>query len=174
MKTLLRATLLATALAACGDDSAPRDAATVDSGATDGSTPDPAAAACEEIDEPGSAITAGAAADDTAPIVEIGAEPYRVTLPASGSGFARVVTTEPETTAIAFFRASGVLTRILESDGATEVPLASAGANEACEADIPEHFDLDFEEPGTYYLELTSASAPWFFLSSAEGHAHMQ
>jgi hypothetical protein len=175
---------LALVLGACGDDdSMVRDSGASPSdsglgpadsgpGPSDAGEEDPAEAACEEIAAPGDPIAAGAVADATAPLVTIGAEPYLVTLPASGSGFVRVVTTEAETTAIAFFRASGVLTRILEADGSTEVTLMSAGANEFCMTDIPEHFDLDFETAGAFYLELTSASDAWFFLSSAEGHAH--
>jgi hypothetical protein len=155
-------------LLACGDDSSAGDAAT----SADAARPDPAELACGEITEPGTPITAGGAADATAPLVEIGAEPYLVAVPPRGSGFVRVVTTSPETPAIAFFRATGVLTRVLGADGTTELPLASAGPDPFCDVDLPAHFDLDFETAGTYYLELTSASDAWFFLSSAEGHAH--
>lgn len=161
--------LLVLVSSACGDDdSVARDAAT----STDAAAPDPAELACAEIVEAGTPIAAGGSADATAPLVEIGAEPYLVALPARGSGFVRVVTTAPETPAIAFFRATGVLTRVLGADGSTELPLASAGPDPFCDVDLPEHFDLDFETAGTYYLELTSASDAWFFLSSAEGHAH--
>lgn len=154
---------------ACGDDHAVvRDAAT----STDAAAPDPAELACAEILEDGTPIDAGAAADATAPLVEIGAEPYLVSLRSSGSGFVRVVTTTPETPAIAFFRATGVLTRVLAADGTTALPLASAGPDPFCDVDLPEHFDLDFETAGTFYLELTSASDAWFFFSSADGHAH--
>jgi hypothetical protein len=133
---------------------------------------DPAALACDEVDEVGTPIMAADVADATAPTVAIGAEPYRVTLPASGTGYVRVETVAEETAAIGLFQLSGALVRVLEADATTELAVTSAGAVAACPALIPEHFDLDFDGPGVRYFELTSAEPVWMLLADAEGHGH--
>ena len=133
---------------------------------------DPAEHACEEVTEAGTPVTAVDVRDATAaPLVEIGAEPYLVTLPASGTGYVRLVTDAPEEAAILFFDGSNVLTEVYDEAG-TALGVTSAGENTFCPTDIPEHFDFDFEAMGAHYLELTSARAVWLLVSEAEGHAH--
>jgi hypothetical protein len=165
-----RAILLAMS-GGCGDDGSMSG----DGALGDGSGgPDPAELACDEVAEPGTPIAAVEARDATAPEVTIGAEPYLVSLPAGGTGYVRLVTDEPETLAILFFRSTGVLSALYFDDADFAFDVTSAGEDTFCPSDIPEHFDIDLEDPGTYYLELTAASDAWLFVAGGVGHGHME
>jgi hypothetical protein len=154
----------------CGDDGS----GVTDAGPTMDAGPDPAELACMETAEPGTPIAATETRDmATTPLVAIGAEPYLVTLPASGTGYLRLETDEPEEIAILFFAGSGALTGIYDASG-TALSITSAGAVSFCPSELPEHFDVDFETAGTYFLELTSAADVWLLVSGGEGHAHME
>lgn len=133
---------------------------------------DPAVHACEQVAEAAAELTASASPDDTAPELAFDGEPVRVALPAGMAGYVRVVTDAPEELGILFFDRTEVLNGIVH-EGAS-LPATSAGANAFCPDEIPEHFDVDFEEPGTYFLELgpTATDEVWMILSDAGGHGH--
>jgi hypothetical protein len=159
---------LALMLGACGDDD--HDGHDHDGAAGAGSEEDPAALACEERDEAGDAITAATARDDSAPEIAIDGEPRTVTLPDGEAGYVRVEI-EEDTLALLLLQAENVVTGLYHGD--EEEELVSAAAVDACAQDIPEHFDVDFHEAGTYYLRLGPSALPevWLLLADAEGHA---
>lgn len=131
---------------------------------------DPEVHACEHVGEAGTAVTAGA---DTAsaPAIAVGQEPYTVTLVDGAAGYVSVEVTE-DTPALLFVGTADVAANLWHGD--EEEGLPEPSPNELCAEDIPEHFDLDFHEAGTYYLTFGPAavSEVWLMLSSAEGHAH--
>lgn len=133
---------------------------------------DPAAHACEQVAEAASELTASMSPDETAPELGMDGEPVRIALPPASAGYVRVVTDAPEELGILFFDRTEVLGAILHEGGS--LPLTSAGANGFCPDEIPEHFDVDFEEAGTYFLELgpTATDEVWMILSDAGGHGH--
>jgi hypothetical protein len=132
--------------------------------------PDPAMVACDEASD--EAVVVDAVEDRTAaaPEVPFDGPPHRVRLPAGAAGYVRVVTTDPETPAILFLGAPDVVAGLYFGDG--ELALVSAGANRFCEDTIPEHFDADLEEPGTYYVALgpTADDTAWILLRHGDGH----
>jgi len=144
--------------AACGDDG-------------NAEPPDPAEAACVEVDEAGHPITASSTRDDAAPEIEIGAEPYAVRVSPDDPTFVRVEVAE-DTAALLLVDTTDAVAALYH--GPDEEPLESAGADEFCPEEIPEHFDLDLHQPGTYFIELGPSAVPevWLLLSGAEGHAH--
>lgn len=162
MKTEMRIAccLLTAAVAssACGGDDAHEPA-------------DPAQLACDETDEAGTEIAASTARDETAPEIEIGAEPYAVALSASDRTYVRIEADE-DTEAILLLGAEHVVTALYHEDAEEEI--ASAGANASCPDEIPEHYDLELHEPGTYFIELapSAVDSVWLLLSGAAGHGH--
>lgn len=168
---LALAGLVALAASACDDG-------TAGPGEDGGVEVDPAEVACESVagvtvpivaaeDHPGSSPGLD---PESVPEVLHGADPYRVTMPASGTGYLRLVTTEADEELVLFLGSTSVLTEVYDETGAA-LGVVSAGANPFCESDIPDHFDLDFRDPGTYFLELTSAADVWLLLSEGEGHS---
>lgn len=145
-------------LAACGGD--------------DHDDADPAMLACDEVGETPANVTAASARDASAPQISFTGEPVQVALPAGASGFVRVVTDEPEELGILLFDQTDALAAIWHDD--VSMAPVSAGEDPFCPDEIPEHFDVDFEEAGTYYLELGPASTDsvWMILSGAAGHGH--
>lgn len=145
-------------LAGCGDDH--------------DDEPDPAMLACDELGESPREVTAADAREATAPQIAFDGEPVRVSLPAGAAGYVRVVTDEPEELGILLFDQTDALAAIWFED--TSMAPISAGENPFCPDEIREHFDVDFEEQGTYYLELgpTASDSVWMILSGAEGHGH--
>jgi hypothetical protein len=135
------------------------------------SLPDPAELACEETDEAGSEVTAATERDETAPEVEIGGEPYTVALSADEPTYLRVEVTE-DTAAILLLGTEDAVTALYHEQ--EEEELSSAGPDEFCADEIPEHFDVDLHEPGTYFIELAPSAQPevWLLLLNAEGHGH--
>lgn len=133
-------------------------------------TEDPAEHACEHRAEAGTAITAGPDVDSGAAIT-IGEEPYTVTLPDQAAGFVSVEVTGD--TPVLLFLGTADVAAELYHDGTAE-GLPEPGPVDQCADDIPEHYDLDLHEAGTYTLELGPAavSEVWLMLMSAEGHAH--
>lgn len=145
------------------------DSPAADGGVGDASQPDPAESACLEEGEPGTPVAATETRDSTTPEVVAGAEPYLVSLPPTGTGYLRVRADAAGEEVILFFEATGVLTNVYgEADAALGV--VSAGPNPFCAEAQPEHHDVDFEAPGTYYLELTAGSDVWLLVLGAEGH----
>jgi hypothetical protein len=140
-----------------------------------GGEEDPAEHACEHVGMAGTAITASAMRDASAPMIAFTGDPYTVTLPTGATGFVRVVTTEPETAGIMLFDAADVLAGI-QTQGGMALTITSAGADEFCPTDIPEHFDIDFETVDTFFVELgpTASNRTWLILASGEGHVHME
>lgn len=156
-----RFALLALAtLLACGDDDLASEA-----------KEDPAEHACEQTDEAGDRVSAGADRDDSAPRIELGDEPVTVELAGDEPRYLRVEVDE-DTPVLLFASAENVVTGLFHGDEEEEID--AAGPNELCEQDIPEHFDLDLHEPGTYYLQLgpSALDKVWILLVGAEGHAH--
>jgi hypothetical protein len=149
-------------LLACADDDPTPDA----------EHEDPAEHACERTAEAGRKLMAGTARDDSAPRIELGDEPVTVELASSDEPSYVRVEVDEDTPALLFTSAENVLTGLFHEDDEEEID--AAGANEFCEDDIPEHFDLDLHEPGTYYLQLgpSALDEVWILLTAAEGHAH--
>ncbi|MFW5926281.1 MAG: hypothetical protein ACOCV4_08955 [Myxococcota bacterium] len=131
---------------------------------------DPAEHACEEAAEAGAPLTAGADMAG-APTVQIGDEPYLVQLPAGSSGFVKLETDAPGEEVILFFQTTDVLAEVYDAAG-EPLGIPSAGPNAQCPEDLPEHFDVDLTEAGTYFLELgpTATDEAWLLVSDAAGH----
>jgi hypothetical protein len=161
MKNALRWAVVVAAVAAltgCGDD--PEEAA----------APDPAELACDEVDEAGESIEGSTERDESAPEIELGGEPYTVALSGSEPTYVRVEVSE-DTPALLLLGTEDAVAALYHEDDEEE--LLSAGPAEHCADEIPEHFDVDFHESGTYYLELapSASSTVWLLLSGAAGHA---
>lgn len=133
-------------------------------------TEDPTEHACEHRTEAGTAVTAGADVA-TAASIPISEEPYTVTLTDGAPGF--VAVDVPGDTAALLFLGTADVAAELYQDG-TAVGLPEPGPVDLCATDIPEHFDLDFHEAGTWTIELgpSAVSEVWLMLMSAEGHSH--
>jgi hypothetical protein len=159
---LLLASLL---LASCGSDDATPD----DHDQTE--EEDPAEHACVLGSDEGESITAGEQRGASAPEIELGHAPFTVALSEDAPSYLRIEASE-DTPAVLFVSAADVVTGLYHEDD--EEALDSAGPNPFCDDDIPEHFDLDLHEAGTYYLELapSALSEVWIMLVEAEGHAH--
>lgn len=135
-----------------------------------GKTEDPEEHACEAIGEAGTTITAAAAMDDTAPSITPGEDPYTVTLVDSAAGYVAIEVAE-DTPALLFMGTADVAADLYMPDG-TAMGLPDAAPVEAC-AEVPEHFDLDLHDAGTWYLELGPAAvAEVWLLLHAGGHEH--
>jgi hypothetical protein len=145
------------ALAGCGDDE------------EEAAVPDPAELACEEVDEAGESIEASTERDESAPEIELGGEPFAVALSDTEPTYVRVDITE-DTPALLLLGTEDAVAALYHEDDEEE--LVSAGPVEQCADEIPEHFDIDFHEAGTYYIELapSASSTLWLLLSGAEGH----
>ncbi len=125
--------------------------------------------ACEHATEAGGALTAGATRED-APELPLDGEPYTVTLVDGASGFLAVPVTG-DTAALLFAGTADVVTGFYEGD--TAVTLPEAAPIEDCADDIPAHYDLDFHEAGTWYLEVGPAAVSEVWLLLGEGaHGH--
>ncbi len=131
---------------------------------------DPAAHACEQVAEAGTAVAAGAD-PAAAGAITIGEAPFTVTLVDSAPGYVSVEVTG-DTAALLFLDTADVAASLWHGD--EEVGLPDPAPNELCPDEIPEHYDLDFHEAGTWTLELGPAAVPdvWLLLISAEGHGH--
>jgi hypothetical protein len=153
----MAALTIAMALAGCGDDT------------QESAVADPAELACDEVDEAGDSIEASSQRDDSAPEIELGGEPYTVTLSDTEPTYVRVEITE-DTAALLLLGTEDAVAALYHED--EEEDLESAGPAEHCADDIPEHFDIDFHEAGTYYVELapSASSTVWLLLSDAAGH----
>lgn len=132
---------------------------------------DPAELACDETTEAGTSIEAATTRDDAAPELELGGEPYTVALSETEPTYVRVEIAE-DAAALLLLDTEDVVTALYHGD--EEEELVAAGPVERCEEDIPEHFDVDFHESGTYYLELAPSAADtvWLLLLDAAGHGH--
>jgi hypothetical protein len=130
---------------------------------------DPGAHACEHVNEAGTAVTAGDSRA-TAAEIAIAEEPYTVTLVSGAPSFVKIASGAD---ALLFTKATGVVTAMYRDQETTSL-LAAAEPNDACPSEIPEHFDLELEMAGTYYVELAPAATPsvWLALTAASGHAH--
>jgi hypothetical protein len=120
--------------------------------------------ACEHVDVPGTEITAALTAeDDASAVIEASGEPYTVTLPASGSGFVRVVLLE-EADVVLFVGEQSVVGSLSECD--CEEPLPEPTPDGFCPDDIPEHYHLHLD-PGYWHLELSSddVDSVWLMLA---------
>jgi len=130
---------------------------------------DPAEHACEQVDNPGTTVNAGA---DIALLVEIqiSEDPYTVTLASGASSFVHVDVGE-DTDALLFLDTADVV-GALYHEGAQE-SLPAAAPNELCGDDLPEHYELDLRA-GEWALELGPAAVDtvWLMLIAAEGHEH--
>lgn len=131
---------------------------------------DPEAHACEHAADAGTTVVAGADAA-SAGAIAIGEEPYTVTLVDGAAGFVAVEVTG-DTPALLFLGTADVAASLWHGD--EEVGLPSPAPNDLCPDDIPEHYDLDLHEAGTWTIELGPAAVAdvWLLLSSAEGHGH--
>jgi hypothetical protein len=149
--------ICALAMPACGSD---------DHG--NGHDEDPAQHACEQVNELGTAVTAG----DTranAPLIAPSEQPYTVTLVAGESSFLQI---SGGTDAVLFSKATGAVIGLFHEQSVDNL-LPSPLPNQSCPTEIPEHFDLALDQGGSYYLELAPAaiSSIWLALTDAGGHA---
>lgn len=150
------------ALTAC------KDAGTGDTHAEE----DPGEHACESVSDAGTAVTA--AADlASAPEIEPSETPYTVTLADNGDGtyggFVAVHVDE-DGDALLFAATADVVTGLYEDGTASSLP--EGGANSFCEADIPEHWDLELTA-GEWQLEFgPSATDTVWIMLLAEAHDH--
>jgi hypothetical protein len=169
----LAASILTFAVAACGDDHDHHDSDDHDhdhdGAAGAGGGDDPAVLACAERDEAGESLTASSAPDESAPALEIDGEPRTVALPDGEAGYVRVEIGE-DTFALLLLEAENVVTGLYHGD--EEEELISAGPVDPCADDIPEHFDVDFHEAGTYYVRLGPSALPEVWLVLADGAGH--
>jgi hypothetical protein len=151
--------LLALSLVACGseDDSEPSHGE------------DPGEHACEHVSESGTAITAGDSTA-TAPALGIQDEPYTVTLTPQTAGYVKI---QGPLVALLFTDTADVVNALTYEAETTDL-LPQAAPNERCASEIPEHFDLDLDDSGSYYLTLGPAAVDhvWLTLTEADGHAH--
>jgi len=130
---------------------------------------DPAAHACEHVDEAGTAITAGATMDATAPEIDLSGEGiYTITLVDSAAGYVRLESDEDHE--IIFFLDTADVVQTAYLDG-TEVTLPATSPNSECSDDLPDHFHLD-AEPGTWHIELGPAAVTSVWLMLVEGGEH--
>ncbi|HEY8944938.1 MAG TPA: hypothetical protein VIM73_11785 [Polyangiaceae bacterium] len=144
-------------LTACGDD-AP----------TESAEEDPAEHACEHAGEQGTEVTASDTAD-SAPELALSDEPYTVILTPGSVGY---VSLETPAEALLLAAQADVVTGLF-LDG-EELPLGEGAPNEFCAEDVPEHFDMDLDEAGTYTLRLgpVGVDSIWLAYVPAAGHAH--
>jgi hypothetical protein len=132
---------------------------------------DPAVLACDETSEEGTSATASTTRDDSAPELELDGEPYAITVSDSEPTFVRIEIAE-DTAALLLVDTEDAVSALYHED--EEEELVSAGPVDACADDLVEHFDVDFHEAGTYYLELSPSAAGtlWLLLRDAAGHGH--
>jgi hypothetical protein len=160
MKYLLRLFALTLSLplfTACGDGDSSDEPA----------EEDPAEHACAHGSESGSSVTASETPEN-APVLELADEPYTVTLVPGAVGYVKLAA---PAVALLFAGTADVVSE-LSFEGSDILPEGSP--NEFCEAEIPEHFDLDLDEPGEYALRLgpSGVDSVCLMYLSAEGHAH--
>lgn len=129
---------------------------------------DPSAQACEHIDASDATLPAGATTGN-AVVIPMDGAPYTVTLQDSVPSYLSVQI-EADTPAMLFAGTADVVSALY--DGEEAVPLPAPAPNAECPEDIPEHFDLDFDMPGTWYIQLGPAAVTevWLSLAPAGGH----
>lgn len=131
---------------------------------------DPEVHACEMVGEPGVSVTAGARMDSSAGTVEVGEDPFTVTLVAGAAGFVGIPVSG-DTPALLFMGTADVAVELYDADGAA-MGLGDPAPVEAC-TEIPEHYDLDLHSAGTWYLELGPAAVTEVWLLIHPGsHEH--
>jgi hypothetical protein len=130
--------------------------------------PDEDAHVCDHLTEETMAITAVAAIGDVdaASTLRVEHDPYEVTLVDGASGFLGVDPGDHESVTLWVGTADVVQTGYLDG---TEWPIDSAGANEHCAGDIPEHFDLEFGS-GAWGIEVGPAAVDTVWIQVSEGH----
>lgn len=128
---------------------------------------DPALHACEELGG-GESITASAD-PESAPALHHG-EGHTVALTSGEVGYVAIEADEAGEMLL-FADTSDVVTG-LWFNGA-ELTLPEGSPNSDCPTEIPDHYDLDFEEVGTYVIQLGPAvvDSVWLMVSEG-GHAH--
>jgi hypothetical protein len=128
---------------------------------------DPAAHACEQVGQVGTAVTA-AQSTDRAPALVISDHPYAVALPNLAAGYVRI---DGPLEALLFVQTPDVVTGLFRGTTATD-ELPAPTPNEDCPDEIPEHFDLDFAETRAWYVQLGPAAVNevWVMLTEAGGH----
>ncbi len=130
---------------------------------------DPAALACSKVAEPGAAITAGADRA-SAPVVSPGGAPVTVTLSSSTEGYLRI---DGPHDLLLFSKLGGVVTGLFRDQETTDV-LPQKSPNGDCPADIVEHYDLELETAGPWYVRVgpSAVDTAWLMLTEASGHGH--
>lgn len=130
---------------------------------------DPADHACEHVGASEATLPSGDTTGN-AVVLPMDGEPYTAELRDSVPGYLSIQI-EKATEAVLFAGTADVVLALFH--GTEAIPLPEPAPVEACDADIPEHFDLDFEI-GTWYLQVGPAAVDevWLSLAEAEGHAH--
>lgn len=150
-------------LVACGD-------AAEETGGDTAAGYDPAAHACEHVSEAGTAVQAAdTLEDDASAVIEVGEEPWSISVSAGGATYVQFEVDEP-LEALLFLDTEDVLQTVYH--GSDEHAPATPSAVEDCPDDLPEHYHLDLHEAGTWHLEFgpSAAEAIWVMLLTAEGH----
>ncbi|MES2638135.1 MAG: hypothetical protein V4850_01585 [Myxococcota bacterium] len=131
---------------------------------------DPSAHACEHIAE-SEATLPGGNSTGNAVVIPMDGEPYTVTLQDSIPSYLSVQI-DADTPALLFAGTADVVSGLYNGDEAVTLPEPAPNAD--CPEDIPEHFDLEFDTVGTWYIQLGPAAVTevWLSLAPAEGHAH--
>jgi hypothetical protein len=145
----------------CGSD---------DDGANGAAEEDPGEHACEVVGDTGIRVAAAAVPDEGEEL-EPAETPYTIELIDGAPGY---VTLHGGEDALLFVEARNVVTGLFHEDDLDTDLLEVGTPNEFCEADIPEHFDLELEESGHYHLQLGPAAIDevWVLYIGTEGHAH--
>ncbi len=130
---------------------------------------DPAALACSKVAEPGAAVTPGADRA-SAPVISPGDAPVTVTLSPSAEGYLRIDGPED---LLLFSELSGVVTGLFQ-DQETSDMLPQKSPNSDCPTDILEHYDLELESAGPWYVRVgpSTVDKAWLMLTEASGHGH--
>lgn len=131
---------------------------------------DPGEHACEVFGDEGTRVTASEVAEDS-PELESGEQPYSIELVDGAAGFVKL---HGGGDALLFVEEENVVTGLFAEDALDTDLLPSGAPNEFCESDVKEHFDLELEGAGYYYLQLgpSALDSVWVVFIGAEGHAH--
>ena len=130
---------------------------------------DPAQHACEHVNESGMPIVAGTDRA-TGPTIAVSEEPYTLTVVAGAEAWLSI---QGGIDALLFTKETGVVTGLFHEQ-ATDSALGAPEPNERCPAELPEHFDLELEEAGTWHLKIgpVATDSVWLALTQSSGHAH--
>lgn len=145
--------LTLTLIAACGGGDEPED---------------PATEVCAHLGDTGAELTA-TATRSAAPAITVSDKPWKITLPAQQKSHVKISNSGDNALLLAVDTAAvvnGLLFGDIEQTLGAPAPLAG------CADTAPEHFDLDLEETGDYFLVLGPSVAQTVQLMLVLGEGH--